>query len=583
MPAPLRAALSARGYTEATPVQQAVLAEGPEGDLLVSSQTGSGKTLAFGLALAPLLFEGDRFVGAANRARPRVIVVAPTRELALQVARELGWLYAGARARVATCVGGMDIRREQRALMAGADIVVGTPGRVIDHLERASLALDELSALVLDEADEMLDMGFRDELERILQAAPAERRTLMFSATLPRQIEALAKRYTKDARRVRGSAEGAAHADIEHLAHLVDPRERARAVVNVLRLHDAPTALVFCATRDGVAHLHGGLVERGFGAAALSGELSQAERNRAIHAVREGRARVLVATDVAARGLDLPAVGLVIHADLPHDSAVLQHRSGRTGRAGRKGTAVVLAPFPRRRQAERILRDAGLRVEWTAPPSAEQIGARDRERLLRDVEPLVAELEDEDQEIGRALLERHAPEAVAAALARTLRRSLPAAEELRLSAAPPRPSRADSRLDEARAGSARGGPDRDDGPRVEGVWFFVNVGREQRADPKWLVPMLCRRGGITKAELGRFEIGRGATRFEIHPDAAEDFARQAGQPDQKDPHIRITPEEGGGAPPPRRQGRRDGPPPRRSPGKGPKGRGPPKRGRPGAA
>ena len=583
MPAPLRAALSARGYTEATPVQQAVLAEGPEGDLLVSSQTGSGKTLAFGLALAPLLFEGDRFVGAANRARPRVIVVAPTRELALQVARELGWLYAGARARVATCVGGMDIRREQRALMAGADIVVGTPGRVIDHLERASLALDELSALVLDEADEMLDMGFRDELERILQAAPAERRTLMFSATLPRQIEALAKRYTKDARRVRGSAEGAAHADIEHLAHLVDPRERERAVVNVLRLHDAPTALVFCATRDGVAHLHGGLVERGFGAAALSGELSQAERNRAIHAVREGRARVLVATDVAARGLDLPAVGLVIHADLPHDSAVLQHRSGRTGRAGRKGTAVVLAPFPRRRQAERILRDAGLRVEWTAPPSAEQIGARDRERLLRDVEPLVAELEDEDQEIGRALLERHAPEAVAAALARTLRRSLPAAEELRLSAAPPRPSRADSRLDEARAGSARGGPDRGGGPRVEGVWFFVNVGREQRADPKWLVPMLCRRGGITKAELGRFEIGRGATRFEIHPDAAEDFARQAGQPDQKDPHIRITPEEGGGAPPPRRQGRRDGPPPRRSPGKGPKGRGPPKRGRPGAA
>ncbi|OGQ13193.1 MAG: hypothetical protein A2138_05345 [Deltaproteobacteria bacterium RBG_16_71_12] len=525
--------LAAKGFTEATPVQAAVLAE-LEGDLLVSSQTGSGKTLAFGLAVAPLLdSKADR------GKKPRVLVMSPTRELAQQVARELQWLYRKTGAKVATCVGGMDIRREQRSLDAGAAVVVGTPGRVIDHLDRGSLVVSELEAVVLDEADEMLDMGFREEIEKILQGAPSERRTLLFSATLPREILALAKKYTRNAKRLAVGAQ-AAHQDITYLGHLVAPREREHAVVNVLRAHDVGTALVFCATRDGVAHLHGGLVERGFRAVALSGELSQAERNRALHEVREGRARVLVCTDVAARGIDLPAAALVVHADLPHNAEVLQHRSGRTGRAGRKGTAVILAPFPARASAERMIRAANVEGDWSPVPTVDDIRAADAVRLQRDIGALVGEGEPEDLEVAKALLEKFPAEQLAAALVRSQRRSLPAAEELPLTTSykaaafdrrRPRDERT-AALDRRRPRADVAGPD-------GGVWFRINVGRNKNADPKWLVPMLCRRGHIQKRDLGRIDISRNDTMFEINPSKADAFEKGVREPDRKDPHIRI--------------------------------------------
>ncbi len=283
----------------------------------MSAQTGSGKTVAFGLALAPrLLGDAERFEKAGA---PRALIVTPTRELAQQVHRELAWLYAETGARLATCVGGMDPRREQHALAHGVHVVVGTPGRLCDHLERGALVLARIEAVVLDEADEMLDMGFREDLERLLDAAPTERRTLMFSATIPKQIATLAKRYQKGALRIATSGEGDRHRDIEYHAIPIVPRERDLAVVNLLRYYDAPGALVFCATRDGVTRLAANLSERGFAVAALSGELSQRERNQALQALRDGRARVCVATDVAARGLDLPDLGLVIHAEVCED------------------------------------------------------------------------------------------------------------------------------------------------------------------------------------------------------------------------------------------------------------------------
>src|SRR6185295_17931018 len=277
-----------------------------------------------------LLGDAERFPAAGA---PRALIVAPTRELALQVQRELSWLYADTGARITTCVGGMDPRRESNALANGVHIVVGTPGRLCDHLSRGSLVLDRIAAIVLDEADEMLDMGFREDLERLLDAAPKDRRTLMFSATIPKPIAALAKRYQRDALRIATSGDGDRHRDIEYQVVSIVPRERDLAVVNLLRFHDPPGALVFCGTRDGVTHLAANLSERGFSVAALSGELSQRERNQALQALRDGRARVCVATDVAARGLDLPDLGLVIHADLPQNKEMLIHRSGRTGRA----------------------------------------------------------------------------------------------------------------------------------------------------------------------------------------------------------------------------------------------------------
>jgi ATP-dependent RNA helicase DeaD len=230
-------ALTARGYAEPTPVQAAVMApDATTRDLLVSAQTGSGKTVAFGLAFAQRLLGDSERVSAPGA--PRVLIVAPTRELALQVSRELEWLYAETGARIATCVGGMDPRRERYVLDRGVHVVVGTPGRLCDHLERGALQLARVDTIVLDEADEMLDMGFREDLERLLDAAPAERRTLMFSATIPKPIAQLAKRYQRDALRVATVGETDQHRDIEYHAVPIVPRERDLAVVNLLRFHD---------------------------------------------------------------------------------------------------------------------------------------------------------------------------------------------------------------------------------------------------------------------------------------------------------------------------------------------------------
>ena len=301
--APLAAALASKGYETMTPVQQAMLGEGVAGrDLLVSAQTGSGKTVAFGIAIADELLRGaDQLLYADT---PLALVIAPTRELALQVARELEWLYEGASAKIATCVGGMDYRTEKRALDRGAHIVVGTPGRLRDHIERSSLDMTGIRAVVLDEADEMLDLGFREDLEFILGMAPAERRTLMFSATVPKEIAALAKDFQRDALRIQTQGEARQHVDIDYRALSVAARDREHAIFNLLRFYESQAALVFCKTRANVNHLFARMSNRGFQAVALSGELSQAERTHALQALRDGRARVCIATDVAARGID---------------------------------------------------------------------------------------------------------------------------------------------------------------------------------------------------------------------------------------------------------------------------------------
>jgi ATP-dependent RNA helicase DeaD len=525
----LERALAERGYAEPTPVQLAVLQSGAEArDLLVSAQTGSGKTVAYGLALAGTLLGGEPAFEAAGA--PLALVVAPTRELALQVERELAWLYRPAGARIASCIGGMDGRREARALSFGCHIVVGTPGRLCDHLRRGALDFSGLRAVVLDEADEMLDLGFREELDQLLAASPEGRRTLLFSATIAPEIASLARQYQEEALRIDTLVRDQPHADIEYRALRVAPHEAEHAVVNVLRYFEAPAALVFCSTREAVRHLHGSLLERGFTAVALSGELTQAERTRALQSLREGQARVCVATDVAARGLDLPDLGLVIHADLPIDHATLLHRSGRTGRAGRKGTCVLVVPANRHRRAEHLLSAAGVAASWGAAPSADEIRARDGARLLQD--PLLNdEPSPEDAVLARTLLEGRTAEEVAAALVRLHRARLPAPEELSAFAA--RPSREARPSHEARE-PAR--PERRQGERM--TWFSLSLGRRNKADPKWLVPLICRLGGVTKPDIGTIRIGDRETVFGIREEAAARFAAAAGQGDDE---VRISP------------------------------------------
>ncbi|MBK1662941.1 DEAD/DEAH box helicase [Rhodospirillum rubrum] len=542
---PLTQALIERNYTEPTAVQTAVLEPGAQGrDLLVSAQTGSGKTVAYGLAIASTLLGDEAVLEPATE--PLALIVAPTRELALQVHRELAWLYGHAGAKVVSCVGGMDPRAETRRLAEGCHIVVGTPGRLRDHLERGNLAVGRLKAVVLDEADEMLDLGFREDLEFLLEATPQERRTLLFSATLPKAIVTLAKRYQREAWRIAVAAGKQGHADIEYRAISVAPNEVEHAVVNLLRYVESPATLVFCNTRESVRHLQAILLERGFAAVALSGELGQGERNQALQALRDGRARVCVATDVAARGIDLPNIGLVIHAELPQNAQTLQHRSGRTGRAGRKGISVLLVLFSRKRRAEQLLETAGVRAQWGGAPSADDIRALDQERLLQS--PLVSEdLTEDDLAMAKALLAVRSPEEIAAALVRMYRAQLPAAEDVfAAGTAEPspeprtrRPASRDRDRDGEREPMTEPRPGRNSGLSGPSVCFRLNVGRQKNADPRWLVPMICRLGKITKQEIGAISIFERDTKIEIAAAFAERFIAAVGQVERGD--IRIDP------------------------------------------
>jgi ATP-dependent RNA helicase DeaD len=527
--APLAAALSAKGYETLTPVQKAVLVEEAVGrDALVSAQTGSGKTVAFGLAIAPEVLDGNDRLMFADK--PVALVVAPTRELALQVRREFEWLYAEAGAHLASCVGGMDFRNERRALERGAHIVVGTPGRLRDHIERGSLDLSAIKAVVLDEADEMLDLGFAEDLEFILGSAPEDRRTLMFSATVPKEIEKLAATFQKDALRIIAQGEAKQHVDIEYRAISVAPRDREHAIFNVLRFYEAKTAIVFCKTRVNVNHLLARMGNRGFQVVALSGELSQQERTHALQALRDGRARVCIATDVAARGIDLPGLELVIHADLPSNSETLLHRSGRTGRAGQKGVSALIVPPAEFRKAQRLLAGAKVVAEWGKAPSADEVQAKDDIRLLEHPS-LQGDVGDEGEAAAR-LLDRFGPDRVAAAFVRLWREGRSAPEELSDSAPPP---------------STASAPAKPRGEFGPSVWYALSVGHTGRAEARWILPKICDAGGIAKNSIGAIRVQQDITYVQLADDVAPKFGdslvleaglemtRLVGEPDMSRP------------------------------------------------
>ncbi len=516
LPAPLAEALSAKGYETLTPVQAAVSDRAlVEADLLVSAQTGSGKTVGFGLAIAPTLLGGEPAFGPPGS--PLALVIAPTRELALQVKRELTWLYAPAGASIASCVGGMDVRDERRALDRGAHIVVGTPGRLKDHILRGSLDLTSVRAAVLDEADEMLDLGFREDLEFILGSAPESRRTLMFSATVPKAIEKLAQEYQRDAKRISVAAAGGQHADITYQAMVVAPQDAENAIVNVLRFHEAQNAIVFCNTRATVNRLTTRLSNRSFAVVALSGELSQQERTHALQAMRDGRARVCVATDVAARGIDLPNLELVIHADLPTNGETLLHRSGRTGRAGRKGTSTLIVSRNGRKKAENLLRFAKVTADWVDAPSADAVRARDEERLLAD--PVWSEdVSEREAEIAGRLLALQGPKRIAAAYLRLYLGARSAPEELSGAAAP---------RDMQAFGPSR--------------WFSLSIGRRDRAEARWVLPMLCRAGNLGRSDVGAIRIQETETYVEVLESAAKTLLKALGSKRELEGGILLAP------------------------------------------
>jgi ATP-dependent RNA helicase DeaD len=394
LPAPfppsLTEALNARGYADLTLIQQAVIDPNLRGqDLRLTSQTGSGKTVAVGLAIAAdLLMEPapdapDAADAAPSRAAtPRALIVAPTRELATQLRDELTWLCAPLGWRVAAVTGGTSLSGDRQLLRREPVILVGTPGRLTDHLRQGTLSLARLTSVALDEADEMLDMGFRDDLEAILNAAPPARRTHMVSATFAPDVLALAARYQRGARHVQGTQTSRANADIRHVVLPVRLSDRLAALTNLTLLAPNDRTLVFVRTRADAEGVARALAGKGFAARYLSGDLSQKDRHATLDAFRDGQTTTLIATDVAARGLDIQGVTRVIHWDLPGSPDSFTHRSGRTGRAGRTGTSFLFTPPEAYAKAQRLLRVVGVPHDVEAAPTPTQIREAQTERVL---------------------------------------------------------------------------------------------------------------------------------------------------------------------------------------------------------
>ena len=503
----LNEALAERGYHTLTSVQQAVIAPELENkDLVVSAETGSGKTVGFGLAIAPkLLGENKAF---DNPGSPLALIIAPTRELAMQVKQELTWLYEKVGAKIVSCVGGMDMREERRSLSKGAHIVVATPGRLRDHIMRKSLLTKQINTVVLDEADEMLDLGFQDDLEFILEKTPTNRRTLMFSATIPDAIIKLTKTYQVNAKRLKITNENSQHSDIDYRVISVAKHDTENAIINLLRYHEAKSSLVFCNTRAMVNRLSTRFSNRGFSVVALSGELSQNERTQALQSMRDGRAKVCIATDVAARGIDLPSLELVIHADLPSNYETLLHRSGRTGRAGRKGVSALIISKRTQQKAQRLLKLAKIKASFQNAPSVKMILEKDYERMVND--PIWEdELRSDQIKKAKLLLDKYDPDKIAAAYINLYNSQKSAPEDL---------TPLNETLSSGRKTFGRS------------VWFSIEGGSNRDVQAKRLLPMLSKLGNVRREEIGKIIVENDISYFELRHSSLDKFINAMGHP-----------------------------------------------------
>ena len=428
VPPQLRTALERRGFTSLTAVQQAVV-EGAstDRDLRISSQTGSGKTVALGLVLGRALLEGPPLPKSLEG--PRTLIIAPTRELATQVAEELSWLLAEVpRVRVEVVVGGTDMRSDYRMLRNPPAILVGTPGRMLDHIRGEALSCKDVQTVALDEADRMLDMGFREELEAIIEALPEARRSHLVSATFAGPVRSIADKFQRDPVHLEGTQLGKANADIEHVVQLVDHGQRYEALVNALLLTLGEQVLVFVNKRLGASELAEKLSEDGFAALPFSGDLSQAQRTRTLNAFRNGTIQVLVSTDVAARGIDVPDIAMVVHMSPPQDPDDYTHRSGRTGRAGRQGRSLLLVPPRAQHFVRKLLSAAKVDASWQPVPTPGKVRktiTKEVRRTLHARLDSAAELDEKTLAYAASVLEKRDPVQLVATLLRMAEPRLP--------------------------------------------------------------------------------------------------------------------------------------------------------------
>ncbi len=405
-------AVERMGFEEASPIQSAaipVLLEGA--DVVGQSQTGSGKTAAFGIPAIQMVDPGLR--------APQVIILCPTRELVVQVAEEIAKLAFFKRGvRELPIYGGQSYERQFRGLSAGAQIIIGTPGRVMDHLERKSLRLDQIKMVILDEADRMLDMGFVDDIKTILRQAPNERQTVFFSATIPRPIAELIKTFTKNPVNVRVEAEALTVPAIEQIYYEVDRRSKLEVLCRLIDLEDVKLAIIFCATKMMVDDLTEHLSARGYNADKLHGDMTQAMRERVMGKFRKGVVEILVATDVAARGLDVDNIEVVFNYDLPHDGEDYVHRIGRTGRAGKGGKAVTFVAGREIYRLENIQRFTRSRIRREKIPTVEEVEGKRANALAEALRETLAkgEYKRHDEMLDRLLGQDYSATDIASAL-----------------------------------------------------------------------------------------------------------------------------------------------------------------------
>lgn len=520
LPESFLAALDQRGFTEPTPVQEQVLSQ-PEldRDMVVQARTGSGKTLAFLLPLLSGLEGGNK--------KPRVLILSPTRELAMQSASESEFFGHIRGVGTAAIVGGMSMEQQIFKLKRGASVVVGTPGRILDHIRRGTLDLSEIETLVLDEGDSMMDMGFREELEAILEAAANRKKTWLFSATMPDSVFNLCRKYLNDPLRLEINHEEEQHADIVHRAYLVPSKQRMEALVNILLWEHPTLCLVFCHTKTDTGEVTARLQEEGFMALSLNGDMTQRERSNALESFRSGRVPILVATNVAARGLDVQGVSHVIQLGLPESMETFVHRSGRTGRAGHEGSNILLLTPQETGRFKFMIHDSEMKVEWQKVPDIAEISVIQRE--LREESLLGVTPKPEVRAWAESLLERSEDAAdLAAKLLTVVVKDIPAGYALRETLQrelDQRRERASARR-EGRMGLRRG-KDENRGFSVEnprfrsrGISIRITKGRN---DQDWsvgrILGALCSALGVNRNEIGNIKMRDSHTEVELSPAA----------------------------------------------------------------
>ncbi len=491
-------ALEKIGYEQPSPIQAQSIPHLLAGrDLLGVAQTGTGKTAAFAL---PLLSRLD-----LRKAKPQVLVLTPTRELAIQVSEAFQRYAAEMKGfHIVPIYGGQEYGGQLRQLNRGVHAVIGTPGRIMDHLTRGSLVLDELKTLVLDEADEMLRMGFLDDVEWILQHTPDQRQTALFSATMPGPIRKVAATYMKDPAEVRIEAETVTVEHTKQRACLVHAHDKLDALTRLLETAEFDGMLVFVRTRTATVELAERIEARGFASGALNGDMSQQARERTVGRFKSGKLDVLIATDVAARGIDVPRISHVINFDIPYDIEAYIHRIGRTGRAGRDGMAITFVTGRESRLLRSIERATRSPIKWLDVPGREQLAAHRIKAFKRRMQEILGS--DQELEFFRQVIRDFADENdcstedAAAALAYLMQRERPLQPPP--DKAPPRPPRPSRPQRDDRTGKPRSRqPDSSGFER-----YVVQVGRDQGVNPGHLVGAIANEGGIDSRYIGRIQL-----------------------------------------------------------------------------